>query len=81
VQPRRIRSRVARPGVVVGNPADLSVLVVVVDRAVARRLPGWSCRGGLVPTAPLGTHDLRFRSTRRPWAGENPCCVGAFRSG
>ena len=42
MQPRRVRFRVAGvPGVVVGSPADLSALVVVVDRAVAP-----ACRAG-----------------------------------
>ena len=41
MQPRRIRFRVAGPGVVAGSRADLSALVVVVARAVAP-----ACRAG-----------------------------------
>ena len=33
---------------------------------------------GVVRTSPVGTHDLRFSSTGRRWARENPCCIRVF---
>jgi len=38
-------------------------------------LPDWGLPWRRRTHAPRGTHNLRFGSTRRPWAGDNPCYV------
>jgi hypothetical protein len=41
-------------------------------------LPGWGLPYWRGTYGPLGTHDLRFCGTWRPWVRGNPCCVRVF---